>query len=252
MLCLGDQNRVGIGVGDEIPYPRQLEQMLKVAQAAKRVETINTGVQRYFTYQEIDVLRNLVEELKPDVVTLGIYYNDLGVRPEGEYSREYENAREQSASAFRKRAEWLYLALKNSALIELAKQSYLSGHAGERYLRVMTGEPSKKEEAQWVAMKQELQAFHDLADEYDFQPLVVTIPSRIQVQQAFPESRFPGRVLEICGQLQIPVLNVHEQFVTSLKAGEDPYLAWDNHMSEVGHRIVAEALAAKIAESQNE
>jgi len=243
VVCLGDSITFGVGVADDIPYPRQLEQLLLERSTGKTIEVINCGVQRYSTYQEIDYLREAVKELKPDIVTLGVYFNDLSIRPEGDYTREYENEREQVASSFRHQAPWLYLLAKKSATIELSKQVYLSWGHGNRTLRRLTSEPTAREEKKWAAMAEELKTFQQLSEENEFRPLVVTIPARMQVQRSFPDSRFPARILEICEDLQLPVENVHELFIASLKNEADPYLDWDDHMSKIGHRIVAEVIA---------
>lgn len=248
ILCLGDSITFGVGVDESMPYPRQLEQLLLSRDESRTVEAINTGVQRYYAYQEIDLLRQSVERLKPDVVTLGLYYNDLGIRPEGDYVKGYESEREQTASSFRKRAPKLYLLIKNLAVIELSKQALLAYSKGKKYTAVLEGEPTPKEEKKWAALKEDLQAFQQLSIEHGFQPVVVTIPSRVQVQQEFPESRFPSRALEFCDEFGIPAIDLHKHFVESFTAGEDPYLPWDNHMNPLGHRLVAEALAEKITE----
>jgi len=253
VVCLGDSITFGVGVGDDIPYPRQLEALLKNKSSGderpeKTIEVINCGVQRYSTYQEMDYFREAVKVLKPDIVTLGVYFNDLSIRPEGDYTREYENEREQVASSFRKQVPWLYLLAKKSATIELSKQVYLGRSHRNRTLRRLTSGPTEKEEKKWAAMAEELKTFQKLSEEYGFRPLVVTIPARIQVQRTFPDSRFPARVLEICSDLKLPVESVHKPFIASLKKGADPYLDWDDHMSETGHRIVAEVIGQHFSE----
>ena len=248
MVCLGDSITYGVGVGDEIPYPRQLERLLNAASSAKTIEVVNTGVQRYATYQEMDYLRGAVQELQPDVVILAIYPNDLAIRPEGDYTEDYENQREQAATSFRKKAPWLYLLAKNSALIELSKQVYLSRGKSNRSLRRLTGTLTEKDEKRWAAMAAELKMFRKLSEDYAFRPLVVTIPARIQVQRVISNSHFPARILAICADLELPVVDVHDRFVASLKKGLDPYLDWDNHLSETGHRIVAEALGERLSQ----
>src|SRR5262245_31923159 len=94
VLCLGDSITFGVAVPDDVPYPRQLENRLRTRDTTQPVEVINAGVQRYTTYQEIDQLRLRGLSLKPDVVVLGLYANDLARRPAGDYAREFEHERE--------------------------------------------------------------------------------------------------------------------------------------------------------------
>ena len=208
---------------------------------------INAGVQRYFTYQEIEQLRRCVTQLQPDVVTLGVYANDLGIRPDGDYVREYEKEREQAATAFRNRAPQFYYLAKNSALLELAKQKYIALRRGSRHRNRFTGKQTGRDERKWKVVEEELMAFRQLANEHSFTPLVVTIPARLQVQQEFPDSPFPQRVLQTCERIGLPAINVHGSLVDSLEGGHDPYLPWDNHLSDHGHSLVAAAIAKALA-----
>ncbi|RMD81303.1 MAG: hypothetical protein D6815_12135, partial [Candidatus Dadabacteria bacterium] len=242
VICLGDSITFGVGVPDEVPFPRQLEARLSEHDPALGVEVINAGVQRYFTYQEIDWLRSRGLPLRPDIVILACYYNDLGLRPTGEYVREFENQREQAATSLRNHLPWLYLAAKNSALVELAKQAWLTSKKRKSYLSRVDAHLTAREEREWKALEDELASFRRLAESEGFVPIVVTIPARIQVQQNLFSGPFPRRVLEICRRLGVRAVDTSPLLVRSLEEGADPYLPWDNHLSEIGHRIVAARL----------
>src|SRR5688572_8851025 len=168
VLCLGDSVTFGYGVGDDVPFPRQLDRLLQRAWPDRKSEVINAGVQRYFTYQEIDYLRLKGLRLRPDVVILAVYSNDLGVRPRGNYLEEYEREREQVAGAFRTRFPRLYTLTKNSAVIELTRGAYLSAEGGSAGLRMFEGVVSERDESKWAAMEQDLVAFKDSAQQHNF------------------------------------------------------------------------------------
>jgi lysophospholipase L1-like esterase len=72
VLCLGDSITFGVGVNDEIPYPRQLEAFLAERRSDRQAQVINAGVQKYSTYQEMDWLRKHGVSLEPDIVVLGM------------------------------------------------------------------------------------------------------------------------------------------------------------------------------------
>ena len=239
ILCLGDSLTFGVGVADEQVYPRLIEAHFMDADRGTQTEVINAAVQRYFTYQEMDWLRQKGLRLQPDVVILGVYANDLGLRPAGDYVREYEKEREQVASSLRRKAPWIYLVAKNSALVELVKQSVRSWSASRNAVNLLEGRSKSWSEKRWEAMGQELAAFAQLARQYGFQPLVLAIPSRSQVGGNDPGADYPAKLHGLCEQLGLPSVDFIAEFKESLAEGRDPYLRWDNHMSAVGHQLVA-------------
>lgn len=247
VLCLGDSITFGVGVDDDAPYPRQLEQLLAGAWPGERAEVLNAGVQRYFTYQELDQLRKLWPVLRPQVVTLGVYPNDIGERPASISAREYENEREMAASSFRRRFPLLYRLIKSSAAVELAKNVYLSRTAGESTVsRAFAGQASARDERRWSGFERELTAFAELSRTLGFMPVVVAVPARPQIRQDLPQSLYPRRVLDAAHRLGLAATSPVDRFTASLRGGADPYLPWDDHLSEVGHRLVAEALRDEI------
>jgi lysophospholipase L1-like esterase len=248
VLCIGDSITFGYGVGDDVPFPRQLEHLSQQAWPERDVEVINAGVQRYFTYQEIDFLRGRGLELRPDIVVLVVYSNDLGVRPSGDYLREYEKEREQAASAFRNRLPLLYTLVKNSALVELSKGAYLRATTGGAGLRMFEGVATARDEERWNSMRQELAAFKQLARDHDVFPMVVAVPARIQIQKDFPSSLYPKRVLMLAQSEGLNSVDLVATFRQSLEGGVDPYLPWDNHLSAAGHSLVAKSIINRLIE----
>jgi lysophospholipase L1-like esterase len=249
ILCIGDSITFGYGVDDNAPFPRQLEQLLRHGRPEHHdAEVINAGVQRYFTYQEIDLLRFKGPRLRPDIVVLAVFVNDLAIRPQGDTTREYEKEREQAATAFRNRLPFVYGLAKNSALVELTKNAYLQAGAGPGGLRMFEGVATQRDEERWKSMGQELAAFSQLAREHGFLPVVVAIPGRIQVQKEFPRSLFPNRLLMLARQEGLESLDVLASFRESFNRGVDPYLPWDNHLSSDGHALVARAIFKRLME----
>jgi lysophospholipase L1-like esterase len=251
VLCLGDSMTFGVAVEDHETYPQQLEQLLVQAFPSSRPEVINAGVQRYFTFQEIDLLKAHVQKLQPDVVTLMVYINDLSVRRGADYVREYENEREQAATAFRKRAPILYLAAKNSALVELAKIAYFVSRRNRRAvpslsMNALQGRSTKRDEPKWQAVEQELATFRDMAQAHRFKPIVLFVPVRRQIEGDYARSLYPGRLVEHCRRLGMPTIDATQMFKESLRAGVDPFLPWDDHMSVAGHRLFAETIMEQL------
>ncbi|HLG31511.1 MAG TPA: SGNH/GDSL hydrolase family protein [Ignavibacteriaceae bacterium] len=77
ILNLGDSITMGHGVTKDETYSKYLEIILSDSlKNFQTIQAINTGVQGYSTFQELEVLRNLLY-LQPDFVTLGFCLNDI-------------------------------------------------------------------------------------------------------------------------------------------------------------------------------
>jgi lysophospholipase L1-like esterase len=248
VFCIGDSMTFGNGVEEADTYAHQLERLLARQQPGTHPETINMGVQRYSTFQEIDLLRLHAPRLRPSVVTLAVYVNDLGVRPAGHFVREYEKEREQAATALRNVAPSLYLFSKNIATVELFKQAYLAWRVapGTPQENALAGTITPRDEPRWQGLERELVTFRELSGTYGFRPLVVFVPARAQVQTDFPQSAYPRRLVEHSRRNGLVAIDPTEAFKRELRAGNDPYLPWDDHMSPTGHRLIAEALVGQI------
>ena len=249
IMCLGDSLTFGYGVAGPKTYPRQLEMLLNETWPEGDPEVINAGVQRYYTYQEIDQLKRYGVGLNPDVVILGMFANDLGVRPFGLYGKEYETSRDRAGTSFHNRHPWLYLSLKNSAVITLLRLTLpkmMNPKKKNKTNARLEGVVTAKMQKSLLTMEEDLTTFKSLAENYNFVPLVITIPQRIQVAEDFPESLYPQKILQMCEKLNLRAVDLLPIFKDSLKNGNDPYLRWDNHLSPSGHTLVAQEIADQI------
>jgi len=78
VVCLGDSQAFGKGVAHDQTYPARLQAVLAARDGSRPIEVVNTGVQGYDPVQEIELLQRLAPTLQPDIVTIGIYLNDMG------------------------------------------------------------------------------------------------------------------------------------------------------------------------------
>jgi lysophospholipase L1-like esterase len=246
VLCLGDSMTFGFAAPDDVVFPRQLERLLAEQWPDRRPEVINAGVQRYFTYQEVDQLKLRGIQLEPDVVVLTAFTNDLGLRPQDDYVREFEKEHERASRSVARELTPLYLLARNSALYELLKRVVLSRRDDVSTRNLLEGTPTAADDAQWAALREELRELVRLSRQHRFRLVVVALPPRELATRSYPRSLYPRRLLEICQAEGIECVDLLPPFRESVARGTDPYLEWDNHLSEAGHRLVATALRDKL------
>lgn len=69
VVCLGESSTFGLGVADDIAWPRQLEKRLNALDPQKRRwEVLNLGVTNYSTFQAVRLARKELPSLQPDIV----------------------------------------------------------------------------------------------------------------------------------------------------------------------------------------
>lgn len=76
IIILGDSMTFGHGVANDEAYPNQLERIFQAG--GRRVDVINAGVKGYGTDQSYRLFTSRLMVLAPQVVIVGVYWNDVG------------------------------------------------------------------------------------------------------------------------------------------------------------------------------
>jgi hypothetical protein len=88
VLCLGDSLVYGQGVANDATLPAHLQKLLSEKLPARKLRVLNGGVRAYATEQELGQLRRLAPVVRPDVVVLCWFQNDIEGRDQaGTYQR---------------------------------------------------------------------------------------------------------------------------------------------------------------------
>jgi lysophospholipase L1-like esterase len=93
IVCLGDSQTYGNGVGEEDTWPAVLTRRLRMARPEAKIEVMNCGVGGYETEQEVAYLESRLLAYDPDLVILGFFMNDPALPdahvepPEGTYNQ---------------------------------------------------------------------------------------------------------------------------------------------------------------------
>jgi tetratricopeptide (TPR) repeat protein len=76
VLCLGESSTAGFPFESQVPFPRQLRQLLMEAYPEKQVEVLNAGMESISSYVIVDLLPELLET-SPDVVLVYTGHNEF-------------------------------------------------------------------------------------------------------------------------------------------------------------------------------
>ena len=250
ILVLGDSVTFGVAVEGEETYSNQLEKLLNERHPKKTYEVINSGVQRYFTYQQVDYLRLRGVEFEPDTVVLGFYVNDLGIRPE-KWEREYENEREKFMNKLSSSVPFLMTIVKNSAFISLARDRFLRlQHANRKKpnprQKLLTGVHDEKMEKLWAATREYLSELKSLAEQHKFKILIAAFPGVNQVVLDFPDSNYPAKLEAIAKEMDLCFVDILEVFKKHYTGDlRSLHFRYDGHPNARAHRLAAEAIYEK-------
>ena len=133
VLAVGDSTTFGWGVNDGETYGAELQRLLAEADPERAVSVVNAGVSAYNLKQSAGLLRRLAPALDPDVVLVGLFWNDLpyeSVSPEG--TPQAAPASPAPTAAAGGRAKPFRLANQPSRMNRLLRSSrviYLLRHA---------------------------------------------------------------------------------------------------------------------------
>ncbi|MBI4051276.1 MAG: SGNH/GDSL hydrolase family protein, partial [Elusimicrobia bacterium] len=217
ILVLGDSMTVGWGV-------EEAETFIEVMNRARKDwEVLNLGVSGFGTRSEWGLLRRLGPKLRPSDIVLAFYLND----PEESYVRSVLNPAPSPKSSSR----WQRLYLL--ALWEEWRQG--SGRTQEEkpYYH-------KTDRAHEKAAAYFLHKIHEWSLLHKATLHVIYIPAKDELREVSPVGYRAG-LAGFCRKENIDFLDITPYF-QELRPYFKPYFKRDDHMTPLGHRIVAQTL----------
>lgn len=251
ILAIGDSMTAGIGVATEQTYVRQLEGLLQPQTGPVRV--MNAGVGGYGTWQELDLLNETRDVVKPHVVTLQVYWNDLYTKPAsvtpiaGERNGESEDAVHEYSRVFKRSRLLLFLRERWASLSNRLSPSVDWTHREQIYNGVDTPYVAKA----YSEMEGHLQEFATLHTG-GVVPIVVILPMPMQVQlPTSPPLHMQERIKAMAGRAGLRTIDLLLALRQAYAANPDLYIPWDNeHFTPAGHQVVAETLQRYLRQEQ--
>jgi len=242
VVFLGDSVTFGAGVLDHEPFPRLLEAAIN-GQGKGPIETVNTGVVGYNTIQELARLENVGLAYEPSTVVLTFVVNDL-LETFSIFDHQYEPT---GVAADMKK--WLR---RNSHLYRFVQQAYW--RIGQEMRRAREGptEPLRKRDR----LEERLATLAEIirvtrANRASF--LLVLYPDNLgdPVSPGPSGARLTMRdeLVRFAAQQGVPVVDltdalgdIRDPRARQFRLREDP------HPSPAGHRAIADALVAPLAD----
>jgi len=247
VLCIGDSQTFGNGVAQDKVYASQLEEILSQEWDGGAVEVINVGVQAYDTIQEIRMLERHAPTLRPDIVTVGFYINDI------DETRRKNRANAVGAGGEMKRHglkrftpyRLIYL-VKRSRVVILIRNGFGRAKASNDYSEILNGKTPQELEESWVLIEEQLTAARDLAQAQGFRLIVFPIPMAMEFQQDYPNEDYRSRYIALASRLGIEHFDPTPTIKSDGATFENSFIPWDGHINATTHRLVAEHLARAI------
>ena len=241
VIGLGDSFTFGVGVRDEHTFLRRLEGRLNRHQP---VEVLNAGTQGYNTRDQQVTLENRWLALKPDLVLVVFYLNDI--------------YRDEAAVAFWNNGEGhgVYLQptglARHSHLVDWCQYSWRAKELRQRmiahYSQAYFTDPqaffanpvSRSQPMDWSASRAALVRIVELARTHGFQVGLAIFPELMSLED-YPFTAIHAFVEETCKEIGMPVHDLLSAF-----QGHSDHQLWvhptDHHPNEIAHDLAAGSL----------
>ena len=200
IIALGDSHTFGFAIANKDTWPRQLEQRLQSEMAGQSIDVINGGIEALAIEQELQSFEDHLLSLKPQIVILAYYWNDMPTpgNPDAPWPKENgpivppsmkpapAKAADQGNKAtatkqgiidsLRKTAKESYLIYYTFQSVPGLQMAIAPQNLTIWKRAILTGRVTPRIESSWEFVDTQLLRFRKLADKYSFQPVVVIVP----------------------------------------------------------------------------
>ncbi|MBI5362477.1 MAG: hypothetical protein HZA53_04805 [Planctomycetes bacterium] len=249
VLVLGDSLVYGQGVGEEDTLPRALERALarRAGPDARRACVWNGGVRSYNTEQELALLEELLPRVRPNVVVLGWYANDLDRVDTDALARRLAASGpivfdwNAPASADLRRDWRMRQLARRSALVMKLHDAWID--------RTWPATKPADLEAAWTRLDGALGRLVELSRAHDFEVLIAVLPlATLVARDAAVDSTTP-RVRAACDARSIAVLDLLPALRALRRAeGRLSVIPDDGHYDGAAKAAMGEEIAEELEE----
>ena len=263
ILVLGDSFAYGIGVEDDETFSARLGQM------TSGIESVNAGVNGYGTANELVQLQELGSSLKPDLVVVAFFWNDvvdsfrsstprfqvangiLRYTPPavGSEPASFKPKRKQHGL---RRKSYLYRFVSDR--IKLARYRVQTWFGIDRYGFAENSLPPDELEPAWELEFALLREIQRSSRALGAEAVIAVIPDQVQVQPEWEVVgiqdyifRVPDRLAQFSQASGVPVIDLLPGLREAYRSvGEPLYYRWDRHLTREGHTVVARLILEEL------
>lgn len=274
VLGLGNSLTFGGGVGDDETYLAYLNQKLDLLSPGQFNEVMNAAIYGFTIRQYVPFLESVLPKLQPDIVLLGAHWRDLHFHPRfGQLQKKvdqetwqmmkkkfHESIVKRDFATSRKEIllkkfkdfmrGWRTLYVTNYYLLMLRdhitppnfmlwQKAFLSGEETE---------PIRERRQESVKT---LARMKQLCESNGAKFAMLVFPDSKQVKKSFPNALWPKLLIDVCGELSIPCLDLTETIKAAHRQfGRDFLVPYDvAHYSGHTHQVIAESLYGFLQEN---
>lgn len=240
ILALGDSLTYGEGIKNaEDTYPRILERKLNQGVSIRRFEVINLSRCGNNVMHYIESLKDPGLSLKPDLVMIGFYINDIedGV---GFVNYDIED-RKTNFPRFQLMPDAVHFYFQRvSFLYHYASVGMVKMIIGDKYTQYQLSYVNA-DSKEWARFKVHWKRLLTICTREGIKVFVVILPHNDEFNDAHPFLKVYENVTELSRANHAPVLNLFPFFIgknpKDLRVG-----VTDGHPNEIAHRIYADAV----------
>lgn len=238
ILAVGDSFTLGPYVNNQDTYPAKLEKYLR--KEGVKVEVLNAGVSGYTLKDELEYLEEKGLALKPDLIILGVYENDLN---------DYASIRRDIFSRKVNKEK----VKKYSFLLDLAKRSsflnFLEKIARTRVIQInvenFNREVANNSSELLEEYIQDLDKYLDLITRNNVKTIFLFFPNFNQVKQ---ENNSSLEKIREKIKNKYPVVDLLPIFKKESNPESLYLVPFNGHLSSYGNEVVARTTAELIQE----
>jgi lysophospholipase L1-like esterase len=266
ILALGDSHTFGYGVPEEQTWPRLLEHHLHQASWKRHVEVINGGSEALSLEQEIQLLEDRLLPLKPDLVIVAYYWNDMPMT--GAPDEPWQSAKAMIPSTMTSHAAAPARSRAPDSLTARAKrmlkQSYVLYNIVQhvpalqmlvyptnetRWKRaILEGRQSARVQASWAFVDRQMDRLTNLAKRNNFALAIVIIPLFEQMlSDGYPNAAYQSEVTRIGRQHGINVVDPLAAIRASKPSYPRSFIPFDGHPNGLIYDVIADVLARELS-----
>lgn len=254
ILVLGDSKAFGWKVKEEDIFTEILENKLNEKYDNYNYQVINAAVPGYNTYQEVSYLKHYGLDLKPDMVILNIFVNDISdysARPVRVIPQLRPFAFPKNIKDIVRKSYFLQFILLKW---DIFKETYIYQQDLKFFNNCddfLKDNVTSENTEYWQVFMQQLQEFDGLLERHELPGILVYAPDIKQFRQSDEWQGLQKKIKKFAednGLYFIDLLPYYEQ------SKDWPFLSkkfpGDYHPNEIGHRIEADVIYDFILKNQ--